>query len=288
MLSELGQQTNAAEAMKKIASLRGEADTYRLLRQSGYRIEWIGKRADWKVGERQVSVKTKLPLDNNYEIVAQALLAERAVEENEIMRNLRSIRLRKMGSLSDTNLSHVVSVIQRKLCGVLVDWIRNGKRHGEGNAYRFVACKGGRELSMTLQAPDDDQAALGTLILNRGDSHGKRVRFSLNYDLNTWMYDSLNQQWFEKLLKAKLQEIQGCKETEAWINVIVHPRHEERIVGNLQMLRGAAECAIKEYDFPITICLYPGMEYVLKKPIVWSFGDSIGASIDPALTYSAC
>jgi hypothetical protein len=284
MLQELGRQRSAAEAMKKIASLRGEAAVYRLMRTNGFSVGWVQDAADWQVEDRLISVKTKLPLGYVYEVIAQAIRAAQGIAENHYCQKIRSVRLQNMDRLRDRDLAHVLSIINQDLEDILAQWLELHEQSGQvSGRYQFF------EMSPTsvyvgIAMPDSSGRYIGEFTLEIDSARDNII--SINNDMDAWWGgELLDLQWVRTRVTEKLNEVDRTNERrrdviEAWVNFIIHPRNEKWIRNNLTLLHKEVSRVAAEYDFPITVCLYPQWEYILKKPVLWAYHSGIGEALN--------
>jgi len=282
MLQELGQQRSSAEAAKKIASLRGEAAVYRLLRTSGYPIDWVQDAADWQVGDRLISVKTKLPLQHGYEVAAQAIRAASGIVENQHCQQIRSVHLEKMNQLTDKNLAHVLSIIDQQLEVILEHWVDLHEQHGQVlGRYEFFEMKPS-SLDIVIAAPDDPKKSIGEIVLEMDSTSDNSLY--INHDMNAYWTEPLDLLWVRARVSEKLNEVKTantrCQDKiEAWVNLIIHPRNEKWIRDNLAILHRQISAVAEDYDFPVTVCLYPQWGCILKQLLLWTYQSGIGETL---------
>ncbi len=286
MLQELGRQRSSAEAMKKIASLRGEAAVYRLLRSNGFSVGWVRDAADWQVEGRLISVKTKLPLGHVYEVVAQAIRAVQGIEENHHCRKIRHVQLQNMERLRDEDLAHVLSIIDQDLEDILTQWLELHEQSGQvSGRYQFFEM-GPTSVYVSITMPDALGKNIGKITLEIDSA--KESIVSINYDMNAWWYEPLASKWLRSRISGYLDEVKRTNATlqssaEAWINLVIHPRNAEWVRDNLSNLHDAVTQIAVPYSFPITVCLFPEYDFTLKAPILWSYGGSIGEDLNASL-----
>ncbi len=283
MLQELGQQRSSAEAMKKIASLRGEAAIYRLLRTNGFSVGWVRDAADWQVEDRLISVKTKLPLGHVYEVVAQAIRAAQGIVENQHCQKIRSVQLQNMDRLTDRDLAHVLSIIDQDLEVILEQWLGLHKQDGQvSGRYQFFEMSP-TSVYVVIAVPDGSGKNIGEITLEVDSTRDNIV--SINHGMNAWWGEPLDLQWVRARVSEKLDEVNTanvrCRDViEAWVNLIIHPRNEKWIRDNLTVLHSEVSGVAADYDFPVTVCLYPQWEYILKKPVIWTYHSGIGETLN--------
>lgn len=287
MLSELGCQSSAMEAMKKIGSLHGEALTYRLLSQSGYAVAWIESGGDWRVDSRVVSVKTKLPLEQPFEIAAQTFRSIQAVSANRLSRNVSHVQLRRFNDLPDAQLAKVLHTMQFEIEESLRLWVDERLETGSvGESSKFAEIRSGEELLFSCL--DDNQAPLAEIEFA---VEKERVGLTaINHDLNAWCYEELDTDWLCRAISERLLGAASSDASEAWINVPIHPRYERFLYENArEVCLTIRRCVQNKVALPYTVCLCPEWEYLLRKPIVLAFGDSIGVALDADLIHdSSC
>jgi hypothetical protein len=282
MLGELGQYRSPAQAEQKIESLRCEAATFRILKPSFPYIERSHSGGDWLIGSRDISVKSKLPLELTYRIVDHALHAWQAIAENVHARHISRICLIRLDAADHASLERILGFIDHDLEKVVALWVDGGCRTGEiPGECQFVQMNAGR-LYVSVRSPASEAKPIGELTLEAKTSASELV--SISYDKNAWFYEKIDGRWLALRLTEPLREIQEANARadhviEGWLNLLIHPRNAEWVRDNIDEVRRTAADVTMEYEFPASVCLFPEWSYVLASPIIWAFRGGIGQEL---------
>ena len=123
------------EISKKLSSLEKEIIVYSFLRwkycKEYTKIQKIFKIGDWKCSNNSgneliVSVKAKLELDFNFQIIENYLKGMFHIKENDILRAINYINISKGKNLTDSFRKQVISYLEKEFIGDFVSILGDG------------------------------------------------------------------------------------------------------------------------------------------------------------------
>lgn len=103
------------QSMKDINSLHGELLVYEQLKEKGCRPEKISEIGDWSCNGKLIQVKSKESMTAKYSYVGNTLGGLAYLEENNILWQYPSIRLKGLDKLNDSDLNMLLFYLRKYL-----------------------------------------------------------------------------------------------------------------------------------------------------------------------------
>jgi|GEM_PF-3035117 len=294
----------ALDLRKDVSALYGEVVAFRGLRGMGAKsIQKMTSRGDWHADGVDVSVKTILDIDHNYQQIEDSLEGNAYLEEFPTLRRMRRIQLRKGRGLDNELMSKVLRLLDHgleRLLAFLLDDFGYPDWH-------YFSLEG---LRVPEAVPVDEHGRLSLKAMRHGnrsillvledirageppgsDGHGLEMdfeksdddshAFSTNNDLNAWWgMPEIDQKRLGKKIAGKAEEIMSKKREGSplagWINIETHPSLQQGIAARPEALRQFASEWIGETDIPLLVHAFGGFE--LAKPVTCSLGPPLDFS----------
>lgn len=109
------------QSMKDINSLHGELLVYEQLKEKGCSPEKVSKIGDWSCNGKLIQVKSKESMTAKYSYVGNALGGLAYLEENNILWQYPSIRLKGLDKLNDSDLNILLFYLRKDLTNDLLN-----------------------------------------------------------------------------------------------------------------------------------------------------------------------
>ena len=294
----------ALDLRKDVSALYGEVVAFRGVRGMGAKsIQKMTSRGDWHADGVDVSVKTILDIDHNYQQIEDSLEGNAYLEEFPTLRRMRHIQLRKGRGLDNELMSKVLRLLDHGLERLLAfllddfgypDWhyfSLEGLRVPEvvpaderGRLSLKAMRHGNRSILLVLEdIRAGESSSLGGhgLEMDFEERSDNTHAFSTNNDLNTWWgMQEIDQERLGKKIAVKAEEITSKKREGSplagWINIETHPSLQKGIAAKPEALKRFASEWVGECDIPILIHAFGGFE--LAKPVTCSLGPPLDFS----------
>jgi len=306
LIDDLLRKTGPALDLRKdVAALYGEIVAFRGLRDMGAKsIQKVTSRGDWHADGVDVSVKTILDIDHNYQQIEDSLEGNAYLEEFPTLRRMRHIQLRKGRGLDNELMSKVLRLLDHGLERLLA-FLLNDFGYPD---WHYFSLEG---LRVPEVVPVDERGRFSLKAMRHGsqsillvledirageppgsDGHGLEMdfekrdddarEFSTSNDLNAWWgMPEIDQKRLGEKIAGKARAIMSKKREglplAGWINVETHPSLQQGIAARPEALEQFASKWVGECDIPLLVHAFGGFE--LAKPVTCSLGSPLDFSM---------
>ncbi|MFH0888558.1 MAG: hypothetical protein V1871_05050 [Planctomycetota bacterium] len=306
LLAEVSKSNKVGNADKiagELKSLSGEMLIYKELEKEKFKkIEKIGPVGDWLCNDNLiVSVKTKLSLDFNYQVIEDTIRGLLCIEGNSILRNYNRIHISDAKEIGYRFRDKVILFLNTHLISLLNHYSKIIPE------YYYEDKKQVGDLELNVDIYEDnyecDNAKTIEFLLRENrvgepkEKHEIKIAFknatnngsifNVRYGTNVW---DEGQSFIPALVKIDIlrhigsfdnsykDAIKQGKHFIGWINISVHPQFCKSIIKDIDGIKNHLSTIIGEKDYKIRITFSGAFE--LKPPITLEFpcpcyGDSI-------------
>jgi hypothetical protein len=299
LLDDLLRKTGPALDLRRdVAALYGEIVAFRGLRYMGAKsIQKVTTRGDWHADGVDISVKTILGIDHNYQQIEDSLEGNGYLEECPTLRRMRHIQLQKGRGLDNELMTKALRLLdhglERLLAFLLDDFGYPDWYHFSLEGLRIPGAASMDEsgkLSLKAMRYDERSILLVLEDIRAGESsdsvgHGLEMEFevrdddahafSTNNDLNAWWgMPEIDQKRLGKQIASKVEEIMRKRRQGSplagWINIEMHPSLQKGIAAKPESLGRFVSEWVGKCDIPLLVHALGGFE--LARPVTCSFG----------------
>lgn len=270
----------AREISKKIDSLWAEllAANYLIRRYNSVK-RYEEKGGDWRCNNSTiVSVKSKLDLDSNCELIDYNIFSLFCLEENDVIRRYNKVSLMRPINIDDVFINKIISFLENDLSDFVVrsdilmysyNYIPeefNSQINNLTVKLESSKLKGVREIRFKLykeRSEDQDKHSMEIYFEQNKDNLLENYYMSLK-ETDGWWGEPEIKEFLRKLIVEKVNklDIDYDKAVDkgldfiGWININLHPRYQEDLMKNKVEIRKAlAELLKRDYKVFVSFAL---------------------------------
>lgn len=287
----------------KIDSIWGEILAFSEIAKVGYKsIEKIPRIGDIERDNSIFSVKTILDLDVNYQIIEETIRGISFIEENAIIRKYNYVKFSDGENIDYDFLSSISDFINHSLVDTL-DYLTKQKdqEYIKIEIFKSMFYKIHNTQSL-LEAKiyshfTNDISYIIELSEKRYQSKNKnhRIKFQftddlkqqknfyyVSYDTNTYFEgNEISKIFLKNRITEKINEfdrsfVNVLKEKKfiGWINISIHPQHENFVINNKQKFKSIINSIIGKNPYKVIVFLIPQFGFDLKNSLFLEFDEN--------------
>jgi len=261
------------EISKKLSSLEKEIIVYSFLRRKYCKeytkIQKIFKIGDWKCSNNSgneliISVKAKLELDFNFQIIENYLKGMFHIEENSILRDFNHVSISKGKNLTDSFRKQIISYLEEKFIEDFVNILGDGlfieeNRELENLKVKIQFSRVKRpEVSFHFSTEFGNEIK----ITFKNDPNKNKDIVDFDCDMNTFFKgEEMDLKALKNWIGGHLGGFdKGYAKKKDFVGIFfypVHHKHIDYLNQNSDVVKMELEEFIRHKEYPIIVIFYP-------------------------------